>query len=155
MLPPDLERAFHKGATTQDVVDTALVLQMREGFDLIAAELAAILDGLAALAEGHRSTPCVGRTYGQHAAPVTFGFKAAVWLSGIAEAASGTRAAARAGARRLSRRPGRHARRPRLAAGPPCLAAFARGPRPRRAGPIAWHALPRPDGGGRAFGSPA
>ena len=87
-LPPDLERAFHKGATTQDVVDTALVLQMREGFALIAAELAAILDGLAALAEGYRSTPCAGRTYGQHAAPVTFGFKAAVWLSGIAEAAA-------------------------------------------------------------------
>jgi 3-carboxy-cis,cis-muconate cycloisomerase len=87
-LPTALEPHFHKGATTQDVMDTALVLAMRDGFDLIAAELAAILSALARLAREHRATPCVGRTYGQHAAPITFGFKAAVWLSGIADAAA-------------------------------------------------------------------
>jgi 3-carboxy-cis,cis-muconate cycloisomerase len=87
-LPPELERAFHKGATTQDILDTALVLQLRDALALVAAELDAILGGLARLAVAHRATPCVGRTYGQHAAPLSFGYKAAVWLAGIAEAAS-------------------------------------------------------------------
>ena len=86
-LPQELERGFHKGATTQDVADTALVLQMRDALELIRGDLVAILDGLMALADRHRATPCVGRTYGQHAAPVTFGYKAAVWLTGIGEAA--------------------------------------------------------------------
>ncbi|HEX2509335.1 MAG TPA: lyase family protein, partial [Microvirga sp.] len=87
LLPPALERAFHKGATTQDVLDTALALQMRDALRLIEADLVAVMDGLARLARVHRATPCAGRTYGQHAAPVTFGFKAAVWLAGIAEVA--------------------------------------------------------------------
>src|SRR5690242_1760872 len=42
---------------------------------------------LSRLADAHRETPCVGRSYGQHAAPVTFGYKAAVWLSSIADTA--------------------------------------------------------------------
>ena len=87
LLPPELERSFHKGATTQDVLDTALALQVRDGLALLAAGLVATLDGLAALADAHRGTACVGRTYGQQAAPVSFGFKAAVWLAGVAEAA--------------------------------------------------------------------
>jgi len=87
-LPPELERAFHKGATTQDVIDTALVLQIRDGLALVQTDLIAILEGLSQLAGAHRDTVCVGRTYGQHAAPVTFGYKAAVWLAGVAEAAA-------------------------------------------------------------------
>jgi 3-carboxy-cis,cis-muconate cycloisomerase len=87
-LPPALEPSFHKGATTQDVVDTALVLQMREAFDLIEAELIAVIEGLSRLASEHRDAPCAGRTYGQHAAPITFGFKVAVWLTGISETAA-------------------------------------------------------------------
>ena len=87
-LPNELERAFHKGATTQDVADTALVLQIREALDSIRSDLVRIIAGLERLADQHRGTPCVGRTYGQHAAPVTFGFKAAVWLSGIVDAAA-------------------------------------------------------------------
>ncbi len=86
-LPKKLERSFHKGATTQDIMDTALVLQMRAALALITADLDTILNGLAGLAAAHRDTPCVGRTYGQHAAPLTFGFKIAVWLAGIAEVA--------------------------------------------------------------------
>ena len=86
-LPKELEPFFHKGATTQDIADTALVLQMRAAFALIARDLDAVLDRFAALAREHRSTPCVGRTYGQHAAPLTFGYKVAVWAVGIAEAA--------------------------------------------------------------------
>ena len=87
-LPPALERGFHKGATTQDILDTALVLQLRDALSLVAADLLGVMDGLSALAQRHRATPCVGRTYGQHAAPVTFGFKAAVWLMGVAEVAA-------------------------------------------------------------------
>ena len=86
-LPKELEPFFHKGATTQDIADTALVLQMRAAFALIARDLDAVLDRFAELAREHRSTPSVGRTYGQHAAPLTFGYKVAVWAVGIAEAA--------------------------------------------------------------------
>ncbi len=86
-LPADLERAFHKGATTQDIIDTAQVLRVREALDLTTRELDAILQGLSRLADKHRATPCVGRSYGQHAAPLSFGYKAAVWLTGIADAA--------------------------------------------------------------------
>jgi 3-carboxy-cis,cis-muconate cycloisomerase len=86
-LPPELERSFHRGATTQDILDTALVLQLRDALRQVEAELGPILDGLAALAITHRATPCVGRTYGQHAAPLTFGFKVAGWLAGVAEIA--------------------------------------------------------------------
>jgi 3-carboxy-cis,cis-muconate cycloisomerase len=88
LLPENLRPHVHKGATSQDIVDTALVLQMATAFSLVAADLQAILDGLAALARKHRRTPCVGRTYGQHAAPVTFGYIAATWAAGIADAAA-------------------------------------------------------------------
>jgi 3-carboxy-cis,cis-muconate cycloisomerase len=87
-LPNELERAFHKGATTQDIVDTALVLQMRDGFKLIESDLARIVKGLVRLARARRATVCVGRTYGQHAVPLTFGYKVAVWATGIAESAA-------------------------------------------------------------------
>jgi 3-carboxy-cis,cis-muconate cycloisomerase len=84
-LPQNIAQNFHKGATTQDIADTALILRLRPALKLIETDLRAILAGLAHLAETHRATPCVGRTYGQHAAPITFGFKAAVWLTGIAD----------------------------------------------------------------------
>src|SRR5438270_7420754 len=54
-LPAELERAFHKGATTQDIVDTTLVLQMRDGFKLIESDLARIVRGLVRLARAHRA----------------------------------------------------------------------------------------------------
>ncbi len=88
-LPSKLRNDFHFATTTQDIADTALVLQMSQAFDLIAADLRDILAALSRLAVRHRGTPCAGRTYGQHAAPVTFGYVAAVWLAGIADAASG------------------------------------------------------------------
>jgi 3-carboxy-cis,cis-muconate cycloisomerase len=87
-LPAGLEPHVHKGATTQDIADTALVLQMRAGLRLVADDVGLVLLGLERMAERHRATPCAGRTYGQHAAPVTFGFKAAVWATGIAEVAA-------------------------------------------------------------------
>lgn len=87
MLPEKLRGSFHKGATSQDVIDTALVLQMRAAFALIATDLDAIIDGLSALAKKHRRTPQVGRSLGQHAVPITFGYAAAVWLAGVADCA--------------------------------------------------------------------
>jgi 3-carboxy-cis,cis-muconate cycloisomerase len=88
-LPAELAAAFHKGATTQDLIDTALILRLRPALGLVEEALDAIMAGLMRQAEDFRDTPCVGRTYGQHAAPLTFGFKAAVWLTGIAEVADG------------------------------------------------------------------
>jgi 3-carboxy-cis,cis-muconate cycloisomerase len=138
-LPGELERAFHKGATTQDIVDTALVLQMRDGFKLIESDLARIVNGLVRLARTHRATPCVGRTYGQHAVPLTFGYKVAVWASGIAESAGELAALKR---RVLSASLGGPVGT--LATfgdkGPALLEAFAR-ELDLAAPPIAWHAL--------------
>ena len=73
----------HWGATTQDIMDSATVLQMRAAIDLVDSELAAVEKALAALAAKHRDTVMAGRTHMQHALPVTFGYKAAVWLSSV------------------------------------------------------------------------
>jgi len=73
----------HWGATTQDITDTATVLQIREALDLVDAELTAISAGLAALAKEHRDTPMIGRSNLQQAIPITFGYKMAGPLSAI------------------------------------------------------------------------
>lgn len=74
-------RWLHWGATTQDIMDSAVVLQVRDGLALIETELTTLRGHLAALAKKHRDTPMPGRTFFQQALPVTFGYKAAVWLS--------------------------------------------------------------------------
>ncbi|HWB51997.1 MAG TPA: adenylosuccinate lyase family protein [Stellaceae bacterium] len=74
-------RYVHWGATTQDIIDSAVVLQIRDGLALIEADLDALRGHLAALARKHRDTPMPGRTFFQQALPITFGYKAAVWLS--------------------------------------------------------------------------
>ena len=76
-------RFVHWGATSQDVNDTALVLQMRDAFDLVANDLESLCAGVRTLAEKHRSTPIAGRTMMQHALPTTFGLKAAGWLDAL------------------------------------------------------------------------
>jgi 3-carboxy-cis,cis-muconate cycloisomerase len=73
----------HWGATTQDITDTATVLQIREALDLVDAELTAISAGLARLAREHRDTPMIGRSNLQQAIPVTFGYKMAGLLSAV------------------------------------------------------------------------
>jgi 3-carboxy-cis,cis-muconate cycloisomerase len=73
----------HWGATTQDIMDTAVVLQIRDGVAIIERDLAAVASTLAGLSTKHRDTVMAGRTHLQHALPVTFGYKAAVWLSMI------------------------------------------------------------------------
>jgi 3-carboxy-cis,cis-muconate cycloisomerase len=76
----DAGRFVHWGATTQDIMDTAAVLQIRAGLGLIEEDLTAARGHLAGLARRYRDTPMAGRTHLQHALPVTFGYKAAVWL---------------------------------------------------------------------------
>ena len=73
----------HWGATTQDITDTATVLQIREGLDIVDAELEAIADALAQLCREHRLTPIIGRSNLQQAIPVTFGYKMAGLLSAV------------------------------------------------------------------------
>lgn len=68
----------HWGATTQDIMDTGLVLQMREGLAIAGRLLDGLIDALAEKAREHRDTPISGRTHGQHAVPTTFGLKLAV-----------------------------------------------------------------------------
>ncbi len=71
----------HWGATTQDIVDTATVLQIRSALGIMENRLAMIIGGLAELADRHRATVMAGRTHGQQALPVSFGLKAAGWLA--------------------------------------------------------------------------
>ncbi len=86
-LPQDLENYFHRGATTQDIVDTALALQMQQAFAALVPDMERTMTGLTGLAQKYRQVACIGRTYGQHAAPITFGWKVASWCLGIAEVA--------------------------------------------------------------------
>lgn len=73
-------RWTHWGATTQDVMDTATVLQVRDGLALIREDLIATIGALGANADRHRHTVMAGRTHLQHALPITFGLKCATWL---------------------------------------------------------------------------
>ena len=73
----------HWGATSQDAIDTGLVLQLRDALDLMTRELAALSDVLAHVAERYRSTLLAGRTWLQQASPTTFGLKAAGWLDAV------------------------------------------------------------------------
>lgn len=73
----------HWGATTQDITDTATVLQMREGLALVERDLGDISGSLAALARKYRDTPIIGRSNLQQATPITFGYKMASILAGI------------------------------------------------------------------------
>ncbi|KAK0385561.1 hypothetical protein NLU13_6740 [Sarocladium strictum] len=73
----------HWGATTQDIMDTASVLQMKEGLRIVDEKLSGVIAALEKLSVEHRDTPMAGRTHLQHALPVTFGYKCAVWLSGL------------------------------------------------------------------------
>ncbi|XYI32516.1 3-carboxy-cis,cis-muconate cycloisomerase [Cupriavidus oxalaticus] len=76
-------RFVHWGATSQDILDTALVLQLGDALPVLQADLLALGHACAALATAHRDTPMVGRTWLQHALPTTFGLKAAGWLDAL------------------------------------------------------------------------
>lgn len=76
-------RFVHWGATTQDIMDTGNVLQIRSALAIVERDLKEIGNILVGMARKYRDTPMAGRTHLQQALPVTFGYKAAVWLSSI------------------------------------------------------------------------
>ncbi len=80
---PEAERYVHLGATSQDVMDSGLVLQLRAALELIEADLTRLADALALQAQRHVATPLAGRTWLQHATPVTLGMKIAGWLGAL------------------------------------------------------------------------
>jgi 3-carboxy-cis,cis-muconate cycloisomerase len=84
--PGDTARWLHQGLTSQDVVDTALVLTARDALAAVRGSVLAQVGELVALVERHRETPMVARTLTQHAVPTTFGLKAAGWLAGVLDA---------------------------------------------------------------------
>ena len=83
---PDAAGFVHWGATSQDAIDTGLVLQIRAGLASMEPDLRRLSDALAALAQTHAKTVMMGRTLMQQAVPVTFGLKAAGWLAAVARA---------------------------------------------------------------------
>jgi 3-carboxy-cis,cis-muconate cycloisomerase len=82
-LPDDAAAHVHRGATSQDVVDTAAMLVAKRALGPLLEDLEAAADACAGLAERYRDAPMAGRTLLQQAAPITFGLKAAGWLSGL------------------------------------------------------------------------
>lgn len=80
---PTAERYVHMGATSQDVMDSGLVLQLREAIVLLERDLAELAESLARQAQRYAVTPLAGRTWLQQATPVTLGMKIAGWLGAI------------------------------------------------------------------------
>jgi 3-carboxy-cis,cis-muconate cycloisomerase len=85
-VPEDARPHVHAGATSQDVLDTAVMLVARRALDPLLDDARGAADAAARLAAGHRATPMIGRTLLQQALPVTFGLRAAGWLVGLDEA---------------------------------------------------------------------
>ncbi len=82
----DAARFVHRGATSQDILDTAASLLARRALELVLADLSGVAAGCATLADAHRSTLVAGRTLLQQAVPTTFGLKTAGWLVGVIDA---------------------------------------------------------------------
>jgi 3-carboxy-cis,cis-muconate cycloisomerase len=85
-VPAEAADTVHRGATSQDIIDTAAMLLARGALAALAADLAAAASGCAGLAAAHRDTVMAGRTLLQQAVPVTFGLVAAGWLTSLDEA---------------------------------------------------------------------
>jgi len=79
----EAEKHVHLGATSQDAMDTGLVLQLRRASALLKSDLVCLGGALACQAERHAKTPIIGRTWLQHATPVTLGMKIAGWLGAL------------------------------------------------------------------------
>ncbi|MBX8563715.1 3-carboxy-cis,cis-muconate cycloisomerase [Pseudomonas cichorii] len=80
---PEAERYVHMGATSQDVMDTGLILQVRRAIELLERDLRELADALVVQAQRHAQTPLAGRTWLQQATPVTLGMKIAGWLGAV------------------------------------------------------------------------
>src|SRR5579863_4810182 len=98
-VPQAAAGAVHRGATSQDIVDTAAMLLAKRAIGVILADLARAADAAAGLAAEYRATIMIGRTLLQQAVPVTFGLVAAGWLTSLDEARQGL---AEVAARRLA-----------------------------------------------------
>ena len=96
---PEAERWVHWGATSQDVIDTATILQLRQAMLPLRCMLGRLEAALATLARTQAAAVMPGRTWLQHALPVTFGLKAAGWLSSVSAARMGLEAAVKAAMR--------------------------------------------------------
>lgn len=83
VVPDGLGHDAHWGATTQDILDTALVLQLRDALAVLDRDLTATGTAMADLAQRHRTTVMIGRSQLQPGAPTTFGLRVAEWLSGV------------------------------------------------------------------------
>ena len=79
----------HRGLTSQDVLDTALALCLREAVARLRTDIATQITALTRLADEHRGTPMAGRTLTQHAVPITFGVKVVGWLEAVLDARAG------------------------------------------------------------------
>lgn len=83
---PAAAAVVHRGLTSQDVLDTVLVLLARDGLTRVRADLRTMVADLTGLVTEHRTSVMVGRTLTQHAVPITFGLKTAQWLAGVLDA---------------------------------------------------------------------
>jgi 3-carboxy-cis,cis-muconate cycloisomerase len=88
-VPQAAAGAVHRGATSQDIIDTAAMLLARRVIDVVLADLDRAAAATAGLADAHRSTMMIGRTLLQQAVPITFGLVAAGWLTSLDEARQG------------------------------------------------------------------
>jgi len=88
-VPQTAVSAVHRGATSQDIVDTAAMLLAKRAIGVMQADLVRVADAAAGLAAAHRATIMIGRTLLQQAVPVTFGLVAAGWLTSVDEARAG------------------------------------------------------------------
>ena len=112
-IKPQAARYVHWGATSQDVIDTALVLELRAAIDALLTDLDRAIRGFTTTGRTARRTPTVARTWLQHALPMPFGLKVAGLCRGAGALARAAAAAAQGGAGAAIRRRRRHARRAR------------------------------------------
>ncbi|WP_345800783.1 lyase family protein [Microbacterium sp. AZCO] len=95
-VPDDAKAWVHRGATSQDIVDSALMFVARDASDLVAGALREVVEALAAFASAHRDDVAAARTLTQHAVPTTVGLRAANWLRAVRRAEGRVDAATRA-----------------------------------------------------------
>lgn len=96
-IDPDAADYVHRGSTSQDILDSAMMLLCVKALNQMLGDLRRCADGLARLVEQHRQTPMAGRTLTQHAVPITFGLKAATWLQLVLDATDRLRRVAETG----------------------------------------------------------
>lgn len=85
-LPDDVAGWLHKGATSQDIIDTALMLTAKRARAAVLTSVDAAIQSLASLADEHRGTVAAARTLAQHSTPTTWGLRFATWLGGLLDA---------------------------------------------------------------------